>query len=368
MKKTFVTESFLPPLDDYIKKLRMVWKTSQLTNNGPFSLELCAALKNFLNAPYLSLVNNGTMALQLAIRALKLMGGEIITTPFSYVATSSSIVWEQCVPIFADIDKETWCIDPKEIEKKITKKTKAILATHVFGYPCDVEQIATIARQFNLKIIYDAAHTFGVKYKSIPLCNYGDVATLSFHATKLFHTAEGGAIVCHDKDLLAELDLMKKFGHFGEDNYQMLGTNAKMSELHAAMGICILPYFDQIIAARKKISEYYDRLLSTVEVVRPVCSSDIDYNYSYYPVLFPTSEIMSYARELMHEQGIYPRRYFFPSLNTLPYLYADTGKMESCPTSEDITSRVLALPLSHKLENPQIEHIAELIVRAMEQR
>lgn len=364
MPKIFVTESFLPPIADYIQKLKKIWETSQLTNNGQLSLELCSSLKEILNVSCLSLVNNGTMALQLTIRAMGLMGGEIITTPFSYVATSSSIVWEQCTPVFVDIDPKTWCIDPLKIEERITKNTKAVLATHVFGYPCDVERIAKIANKYKLKVIYDAAHAFYVKYKNVQLCNYGDASILSFHATKLFHTAEGGAIVCHDTELLNKLDLIKKFGHFGEDNYQMLGTNAKMSELHAAMGLCILPYVKRIIAARKKISSTYDEFFSKTNLVRPFYANDLEYNYAYYPVLFSSAEERREAIRLMHEQDIYPRRYFFPSLNTLSYLQTQ-GERASCPISEDIASRILALPLSHKLEGSQIEHIASLAIKAI---
>jgi dTDP-4-amino-4,6-dideoxygalactose transaminase len=354
-----VTKTFLPSLEDYQAMLQQIWKSGWLTNNGQFENDLAVKLGQYLGVPHIELVANGTLALQLAIKALDL-NGEIITTPFSYVATATAIVWEGCTPIFVDIDKNTFCIDPNLIESAVTEKTSAILATHVYGYPCEVEKIAEIAKKHNLKVIYDASHCFGIKLEGRSLLIHGDISTLSFHATKLFHTAEGGAVVCRDANVSSHVFLMKRFGHLGEDYYQEIGINAKMSELHAAMGLCILPQIDQIIDKRRQIVTWYDELIRDSKLQHPEVPQGVEYNYNYYPVLFPSYDEMMQARKDLMDQDIIPRRYFYPSLNTLPYLQQAGHK--ACPVSENVAMRVLCLPLYYELEKEEIIKISEIIL------
>jgi len=353
-----VTKSFLPSIEDYEAKLQQIWKSGWLTNEGQCEYELTIKLCEWLAIPYIQLVTNGTLALQLAIKALNLKG-EIITTPFSYVATPNAIVWEGCTPIFVDIGEKTLCINPDLIEDAITEKTSAILATHVYGYPCDVDRIAEIARRHNLKVIYDAAHCFGVKLHGESILKHGDISTLSFHATKLFHTAEGGAVVCRDETVSEHVYRLKKFGHLGEDEYQEVGINAKISELHAAMGLCILPLIDGIIERRREISEWYDEIISDSQVLRPQPPHGLDYNYSYYPVLFSSHESMKQVRQNLIDQDIHPRRYFYPSLNTLPYL--QQAGYKSCPVSESVAQRVLCLPLYFELQKEETIKVTNIL-------
>jgi Predicted pyridoxal phosphate-dependent enzyme apparently involved in regulation of cell wall biogenesis len=253
-----VTRTFLPPREEYDRWLDKVYASHQLTNNGPIHQELEETLRQRFQVPHLRLMANGTLALQLAIRALGVKG-KVITTPFSYVATTSAILWEGCEPVFVDIDPKTCCIDPNLIEAAITPDTTAILATHVYGIPCDVEAIDTIAKKHGLKVIYDAAHAFDVKYKGRSILQWGDASTLSFHATKLFHTVEGGAVIVHDEAADARLKLLRSFGHIGDEHFT-LGMNAKMSEVHAAMGMAMLPHVTSIILDRRKISAAYNDL------------------------------------------------------------------------------------------------------------
>jgi dTDP-4-amino-4,6-dideoxygalactose transaminase len=357
-----VTKTTLPLLREYQAYLERIWQTGQLTNNGPLCRQLTEDIERYLEVSNLELVSNGTLAIQLAIKALDL-GGEIITTPYSYVATTSSILWEGCEPVFVDIEPNTYCINPELIETAITEKTSAILATHVYGYPCDVHKIQEIADKYNLKVIYDAAHAFGIKLNGKSILQYGDCSTLSFHATKLFHTAEGGAVVCKDDEIAKRVFLMKKFGHIGEDDYIDIGVNAKMSELHAAMGLCLLPKVHEIIAARREVTGWYDEQLEGCLLERPVPQAGLEYNYAYYPVIFSSHEVMMRVRQVLIDNGIGPRRYFYPSLNTLPYLKPDLKR--SCPISEDISSRVLCLPLYVGLSSTGVEDICALIKAAL---
>lgn len=353
-----VTRTFLPDIDQYQAYLKQIWQTAQLTNNGLLTRDLAAQIKTYLGVPHLELVANGTLALQLAIKAINLTG-EIITTPYSYVATTNAILWEGCEPVFVDVDERTFCINPNLIEAAITEKTSAILATHVYGYPCDVDRIQAIADRYGLKVIYDAAHAFGVKLNGESLLMHGDCSTLSFHATKLFHTAEGGAVVCKNDEIARKVFLMGKFGHIGEDEYLDIGINAKMSELHAAMGLSVLPKVDEIIQARKQCSSWYDELLADTHLQRPIAVEGVEYNYAYYPVVFPSHELMLVVRDALQKQEIYPRRYFYPSLNTLPFLREDQRR--SCPVSETLAMRVLCLPIFTGLSHERLKQIATLI-------
>ena len=357
-----VTKAYIPPLDEYNAYLAQIWQAGHLTNNGPLCRKLEADISNHLCVSNLELVSNGTLAIQLAIKAFNLQG-EIITTPYSYVATTNSILWEGCEPVFVDIEDRTFCINADMIEAAITEKTSAILATHVYGYPCDIVKIQQIADKHNLKVIYDAAHAFGVKLHGESILQYGDCSTLSFHATKLFHTGEGGAVICKDAEVSKRVSLMKKFGHVGEDDYLDIGINAKMSELHAAMGLCVLPKVDEIIANRRAISERYDAQLKGCGLVCPQVVAELEYNYAYYPVVFASHNQMMQVRQALIDNDIMPRRYFYPSLNTLPYLGAESK--QACPVSESIAMRVLCLPLYYGLEPAIIEKVCAVIVVAI---
>ena len=353
-----VTKAYLPPLNEYQKYLEKIWETSHVTNLGPLVKELESKLKAYLGVKHLFFVTNGTVAIQIAIKALELKG-EIITTPFSYVATTASIQWEGCKPVFADIEPRSFTIDSSLIEEKITAKTSAILATHVYGIPCDVEAIQKIAAKYKLKIIYDAAHAFGVNHRGTSVLNHGDVSTMSFHATKLFHTGEGGAIITNNDGLARKISYLMNFGHKGQEDFWGLGINGKTSELHAAMGLCVLPRVKELISKRKKIFQYYDANLTEANLVRPAILSETEYNYSYYPVLFASEELLLKSRQALNEKQIFPRRYFYPSLNKLNYV--DNVNMT---VAEDISKRVLCLPLYHDLSEPELKMIAGSIINA----
>lgn len=350
-----VTKTFLPPLEEYTAYLAGIWERAWVTNHGPLLTELEAKLKAYLGVKHLFLVNNGTIALQIAIKALDLKG-EIITTPFSYVATSSSIVWEGCTPVYADIDARTLCLDPALIAQHITPTTRAILATHVYGHSCQVEAIAALAREYQIPVIYDAAHAFGVQYKEQSILNFGDISTLSFHATKLFHTGEGGALITNNDELAHKIAYMMNFGHDGPENFWGLGINGKNSELHAALGLCVLPKIPDLIRRRREISQLYDVLLAGSGLVMPPTSPNEVYNYAYYPVIFPTLPLLEQVRDALQAQEIFPRRYFYPSLTTLPY----AGK-QVAQVTESVAPRILCLPLYHDLPNATVEQIARII-------
>ena len=354
-----VTKTYLPPLEEYVHCLEGIWERGQLTNNGPLVKELEAQLREYLGVKHLFFVSNGTTALQIAIKALDLHG-EIITTPFSYVATTSSIVWEGCQPVFVDIDPETLCLNPELIEAAITPRTTAILAVHVYGHPCDVWRIRAIANRHDLKVIYDAAHAFGVVYCGESLLVHGDISTLSFHATKLFHTVEGGALVTNDDAVAHRIRYMRNFGHRKAEEFWGLGVNGKNSEFHAAMGLCVLPKVPELIAGRAAATRLYDRLLTGCGLVRPKLREGTEYNFAYYPLLFPTEAALLSAQDALHEQEIFPRRYFYPSLNTLEYVRA--AKM---PVSEEAAGRVLCLPLSASLDPKSVETISAITSMAM---
>ncbi|WP_336065868.1 DegT/DnrJ/EryC1/StrS family aminotransferase [Mesoflavibacter sp. CH_XMU1404-2] len=344
-----VTKTFLPPQEEYQAILKRAWDTGWMTNRGVLVKELEGQLKSYLGVNQMIAMTNGTLPLQIAIKALNLEG-EIITTPFSYVATTSSIVWEGCTPVFVDIHPEYLTIDETKIEAAITPKTTAILATHVFGNPCAIDEIEIIAKKYNLKVIYDAAHCFGVTYKEQSIFNYGDVSTCSFHSTKLFHTGEGGALFCNDAHLLNSLFYHHNFGHKGKEDFQGIGINGKMSELQAALGLSVLPYMEQIIASRKNAIEVYNSLLETINVKTITIRPETEWNFSYYPILFEEEAQLLKVVAALNKKEIYPRRYFYPSLNTLPYIIHS-----SLPLSEAISKRILCLPLYYRVdENIQI--------------
>jgi dTDP-4-amino-4,6-dideoxygalactose transaminase len=355
-----VTKTYLPSFDNYISILKRAWDKEWITNNGELVRELEQKLKEYHDTEFLLFCGNGTIVLQMALKALGI-SRQVITTPFSYVATTNSILWEGCTPVFVDIDPETLCIDANRIEDAITKETEAILATHVYGLPCNVEKIESIARRYNLKVIYDAAHAFGCTYKGKSLLSYGDVSTCSFHATKIFHTVEGGCIISHDEELNKKLFLYRGFGHIGDDYYS-IGINGKNSEFHAAMGLAILPEIPFIIEERRKLFEAYDsQLPSCIQKVNNRIDG-FEYNYSYYPVIFKTESDLLSVRNNLQSKEVNTRRYFHPSLNLLPHL----TEKQPCRISEDISSRVLCLPLYPGLTESDLAMICNTVKQSLQ--
>jgi len=352
-----VTKPFLPPIEEYENYIRGIWERNWLTNNGPLVNELELKLKDYLNVKHLLYMSNGTIALQIAIKALELKG-DIITTPFSYVATTSSIVWENCNPVFVDIDKKSLNIDPAKIEVAITPNTKAILATHCFGNPCDIDAIDKIAKKHELKIIYDAAHCFGTTYKGKSIFSYGDVCTTSFHATKLFHTIEGGAVFTQTPEVLKTMAHMRNFGHDGPERFSCVGINGKNSEFHAAMGLVNLKYVHDILNMRKTQSEVYDNFLEKLNVEKPHIDKNATFNFAYYPVVFETEEIALKMKFALEKNKIFPRRYFYPSLSKLNYVNSHLT-----PIAESISTRILCLPLYNNLSEVEQKMIARILLR-----
>ena len=346
-----VTKTFFPPLEEYNLQLQRIWKNQWLTNRGELVLELEEKLKEYLSVSNIIIMNNGTIPLQIA---LKIMGnkGEIITTPFSYVATTAAIVWENCTPVFVDIHPEYLTIDETKIEAAITPRTTAILATHVFGNPCHIESIEAIAKKYNLYVIYDAAHAFGVTYNGKSIFDYGDVSTCSFHATKLFHTGEGGAVICKDEKIRNQLFYSHNFGHNGSLDFHGLGINGKISELQAAMGLAVFPHMEEIIEARKKVVDYYNSNLDFTKLSTIKIRENTLWNYSYYPVLFETEAKLLKVQKTLNEQQIFPRRYFYPSLNTINYVANNEMSI-----SESAASRIMCLPLYDGLKVLELEKI-----------
>jgi dTDP-4-amino-4,6-dideoxygalactose transaminase len=355
-----VTRPFLPSKKEFMELVDKIWENKWITNNGELSRELNMKLQSKLDADFFQWTSHGTSALQIAIKSLEFKG-EVITTPFTYVATANSLVWENCKPVFVDIDPETLNIDAKIIEEKITDQTSGILPVHVFGYPCDIDGIQKVAKKFDLKVLYDASHTFGCEYKGKSLTAYGDAATLSFHATKAFHTVEGGGIVSHTSRLNESIHLSINHGHH-YDSFEQVGINAKNSELHAAMGLINLKYFDAIVSSRRSIFELYqDAFASTrLQFLSPDSYEDFTYNYAYAPLVFPTEDMLIAAVGELTKLDIHARRYFLPSLNTLDYL-----NPSSCPVSESISKRILCLPLFHDLKPEQAKLVIEAVLKAI---
>lgn len=355
-----VTKTYLPPFEEYIAILKRAWDNGWITNSGELAVELEKKLMEYLKIDHLLFCSNGTVVLQMALKALNITK-EVITTPFSYVATTNVILWEGCAPVFVDVDPKTLCIDANKIEAAITKDTEAILATHVYGLPCDVDKIQAIADKHGLKVIYDGAHAFGCKYNGKSLLNYGDISTCSFHATKVFHTVEGGCIISNNNELHNRLLLYRSFGHVGDDYYSV-GINAKNSELHAAMGLANLPKLAGNIEERKNIFELYNAMLPSV-LKRPDYKIDnFEYNYSYYPVIFKDEKTLLAVKAALQKNEINTRRYFYPSLNNLEHI---TGVKVSCPISENISSKVLCLPLYPGLPEEQIARICGIIEKSI---
>lgn len=354
-KPLFVTRSFLPPLKEYVSHLEQIWKSGVLTNDGKYVKLLENKLRTLSGCTRALCVSNGTIALQLALKALNVTG-EVITTPFSFIATTSSILWENCKPVFADIHPQTLNIDPENILKKITCKTTAIMAVHVYGNPCNVNLINKIAREHKLKVIYDASHAIGINYKGKPLFAYGDISTTSFHATKIINTAEGGAVFTNNTGTGKKLELKRNFGY---KNYVVhsLGINAKMSELNAALGYASIKYLAVNLKHRKKAFEIYKKLFSG--------NYHLSYqdfitqqNYSYFPVILSSSSLRKKTAKMLKQKNIFPRQYFNPSLELV------FGNTISCPVAYDISERVLCLPLSAYITNTEVSEVANIVNKA----
>jgi len=360
-----VTKPDLPPLEKYIEYLKKVWATRWLTNNGEFVQSLEIRLEEYLNATNLLLVANGTLAIHLALKALEIKG-EVITTPFTFAATTNVILWEGLTPVFADVDPETFNIDPEDVEKKITDKTSAILAVHVYGNPCYAEELQEIADKYNLELIYDAAHAFGVEYKNQSVSYYGDISTLSFHATKLFHTIEGGAIVVKDENLLGKLRLLMNHGIKSEEEVIFPGTNAKMNEFQAAMGLCNLENIDEKIQLRKKIYERYKKGLRDIENMKFQKVIASKYNYNYMPVCFEGVKKRDKIYSELIKNGIAPRKYFYPLTVDFDYFKGEgvnLAEKYKLNVASDIAESVLCLPLYPDLESDAVDNIVNIIKR-----
>tara|TARA_B100000683_G_C12510918_1_gene560738 strand:+ start:129 stop:1211 length:1083 start_codon:yes stop_codon:yes gene_type:complete len=353
-----VTKSYEPHIEDYFEFVQNIFESGWYTNRGNHVKLLEKSILNKLSIDDSQIVcmNNGTTPLQIALKLLG-KGGDIITTPFSYVATTSSIVWENCTPIFVDIHPEYLTIDERKIESAITSNTTCILATHVFGNPCNVEEIEQIAKKHNLSVIYDAAHCFGVKYKGKSIFEYGNVSTCSFHATKLFHSGEGGAAFCNNKELFHKIFYSHNFGHFGNEDFYGLGINGKMSEFHAALGLTVLKDIDQIISSRKESVEIYQRKLNLAKISLLKIRNHSEWNYGYFPVIFESESTLKKTQKELNKRNIFPRRYFYPSLSNLPYIETD----RDLNIAEDISRRILCLPLYYQMKRSDIYTICEII-------
>ena len=353
-----VTKSFFPPIEEYQEQIQRIWGNQWLTNRGPLVLELEEKITDYLalEKSKIILMNNGTIPLQIALKLLA-NGGEVITTPFSYVATTAAIVWENCTPIFVDIHSEYLTIEDTKIEAAITDKTTCILATHVFGNPCNIEEIERIATKYKLKVIYDAAHCFGVTYKGKSIFEYGDISTCSFHATKIFHTGEGGALFTKDPDLFHKCFYSHNFGHNGPLEFHGLGINGKISELNAAMGLAVLPHMKNILKNRMELVDLYNQSLDFSRIIRLQIREKTDWNYSYYPILFSNESTLLKAQKVLNDRNIFPRRYFYPSLNKLKYV-----EIQQVQDSQSLSERVLCLPLYSDLKNSEVELISKLLL------
>ena len=361
----YVTRPALPPLDEFSEYLKKIWDTRILTNNGPFHQQFEKELADYLGVKYISVFANGTLALVTALQALRITG-EVVTTPFSFVATTHSLWWNNIKPVFVDIEPDYFNLDPEKIEAAITPQTTAILPVHVYGNPCRVDEIQRIADTYGLKVIYDAAHAFGVKINGNSILNYGDLSVLSFHATKTFNTIEGGAIVCHDEKIKKRIDFLKNFGFAGEITVIAPGINAKMNELQAAFGLIQLKHIDEYIFRRKKIAELYRKELSGVKGIRVLYDIEgVDHSYTYFPILVD-EKFYNESRDTLYERlkmnNIYGRRYFYPLISQFPtYRGLLSAKTENLPLASDVAEQVICLPIYPDLDLTIVQRICDII-------
>lgn len=356
MDNIYVTKPYLPPFDEYISRIKTIWDRNILTNYGPLHNEFEEKLKNYLNVQNLHYVTNGTISLQLALEALNITEGEIITTPFSFIATSSTIAWQRCKPVFVDINDEDFNIDVTKIENKITKNTKAIMAVHCFGFPCDVDALQNISNKYKIPIIYDAAHAFGITINNRSILSYGDISSCSLHATKVFHSVEGGLCIVNNNSANKKLTAIKNFGNDNGD-YNYIGINAKNSEFHSAMGLCTLDHIEEIIAKRKHIYNLYVKYLKG-RLIIPEVKKNIKHNYIYFPVLFKDEDELLEVFKKLNENNIFPRRYFYPALNEIEIFDNNT----LTPIAHEISKRIACLPFDTYLTEKDIKKITQIIL------
>jgi dTDP-4-amino-4,6-dideoxygalactose transaminase len=360
-----VTKSCLPPIEEYVEYLKKIWATCWMTNDGELVQLLGKKLEERLHAKNLVLMSNGTLAIQLAVKALDL-AGEVITTPFTFAATTNALLWEGLTPLFADIDPETYNIDPADVERKITDKTSAILAVHVYGNPCNMHALQKIADEHGLSVIYDAAHAFDVEYQNLPITSFGDASTLSFHATKVFNCIEGGAVVARDAKIAEKMRLMRNHGIRSEEEVVLPGTNAKMNEFQAAMGLCNLDHLSEKIQRRKMLYEYYKKTLGDAGGVKFQKITASKYNFSYMPACFESIKKRDEAYAELKENGITPRKYFFPLTSDFEYFKKGSiglPQTRNLIVSSDISNRILCLPLYPDLEFESVDKIVDVVKR-----
>lgn len=361
-KPIYVTQPALPPLEEFTEMLKKIWDNKVLTNNGPFHKQFESELADYLGVKYLSLFANGTLALVTALQALRITG-EVITTPYSFVATTHSLWWNNIKPVFADIERDFFNLDPGKVEAAITPQTTAIMPVHVYGNPCDVDKFQKLADTYGLKLIYDAAHAFGVKVNNQSILNYGDLSILSFHATKAFTTVEGGAIICHDEKTKQRIDYLKNFGFADETTVIAPGINAKMNELQAAMGILQLKYVDSYLEKRKEIAYFYREKLTDLKGIRILNDiENIKHSYSYFPVLVDKNEY-GISRDELYEKlkqfNIYGRRYFYPLISSFPtYRGLASASRNNLPVATQVADQIICLPIYPHIE---LEHLNRII-------
>lgn len=366
--KITVTSPLLPDLKEFEEYLEDIWKRKWITNNGHYHQELEKALSEYLGVPYLSLFTNGTLPLITALQALDIREGEVITTPYSFVATTHSIWWNGLKPVFVDVEEETGNIDPAKIEAAITSKTKAIMPVHVYGTPCDTKRIQEIANKYGLKVIYDAAHAFGVKVNGKSILDAGDMSTLSFHATKVYNTIEGGALICRDESTKKRIDQLKNFGFVDEVTVVAPGINSKMDEIRSAYGLINLKQVDDAILKRKHIAELYKTELKDIPGIRVLNDKNgVRHNYSYFPI-FITKKEYGLSRDELYEElkckNIFGRRYFFPLISNFPvYRELESARPENLPVATKLAEQVLCLPMSTDLSDEDVERVIEVVSR-----
>lgn len=364
MDRILVTRSSMPPLEEYLEEIRPLWDTHWLTNMGEKHAALEKRLTEYLQVSNISLFTNGHMALELTLQAFELEG-QVITTPFTFVSTTHAIVRNGLKPVFCDVDPETYTIDTKKLEDLITEKTQAVVPVHVYGQPCAVEEIQQIAIKHGLKVIYDAAHAFGVKYKGTGIGRYGDASMFSFHATKVFNSIEGGAVCYQKSEIGDKLYRLRNFGIMDEETVDAVGVNAKMNEFQAAMGLCNLRHVEEEIGKRKRVFERYKIYLDQIEGIHIMnIKEDVEYNYAYFPVVFD-ERILGFSRddvdEKLKNQGIYARKYFYPITNNFN-CYNQDYSVQDTPVAYELSKRVLTLPMYADLELSAVDHICELIL------
>ncbi|MCG7936567.1 MAG: DegT/DnrJ/EryC1/StrS family aminotransferase [Candidatus Thiodiazotropha taylori] len=368
MSNTYVTQPSLPPLDEFVELLEQIWASKRLTNNGPFHQQFESALAEYLDVPYVSLFCNGMMALQVGLQSLKITG-EVITAPYTFPATTHAIYWNHCTPVFCDIDPHTCNIDPEKIESLITPKTTCILPVHVYGMPCRIESIQHIADTYGLKVIYDAAHAFGTKLNGTSLCSFGDLSILSFHATKVFNTFEGGALVIHDEKLKRRVDYLKNFGFANETTVVAPGSNGKMNEMQSALGLLQLKHVDESINKRVQLIELYRQQLHNIPGIRllePI--DDLTPNGAYCPI-FVEQKIYGKSRDqlyqILKDESIYGRRYFYPLISQLPaYRGLASASPDRLQNAVTAAEQVICLPLYGELATETVERIANIVREA----